>query len=168
MANDLKQADLEKLMALNSKLGSDTDIVKKIDLISTTIKEIVKAERCSIFVYDQNTKSFWTAYADGISYIEIPEGKGIVGEVFETKKTIVENDVQKRSKFYGKIDKDSGFQTKSMIAMPIIGFGDNCIGVVQLLNKYDDGSFEEKDIKVLQFVTNHFTAYVQTMAYEHQ
>jgi putative methionine-R-sulfoxide reductase with GAF domain len=53
-----------------------------------------------------------------------------------------------------------------MLAMPIIGFGGECIGVVQLLNK-DNDFFSEKDIQVLQFVVNHFTAFVQSMVLEH-
>jgi GAF domain-containing protein len=166
MSDEIKQTDLDKLMSLNARLGSDTDLVNRINLISKTIREMVRAERCTLFVYDKNTHSFWTAYADGISYIEIPEGEGIVSEVCRSKKTAIENDVEQRTMFDDKIDQSSGFQTKSMIAMPVIGFGGECIGVVQLLNKYDDEPFSENDAKILQFVISHFAAYVQSMTQE--
>jgi putative methionine-R-sulfoxide reductase with GAF domain len=163
---EISQADLEKLMAINTRLGADTDLVKKIHLIADTIRDILRVERCTIFVWDKNTRSFWTAYADEIGYIEIPDDRGIVSKVCQTKEMVVENDVQQSQNFFKKVDKSSGFQTRSMLAMPIIGFGGECIGVVQLLNK-DNDFFSEKDIQVLQFVVNHFTAFVQSMVLEH-
>ncbi len=167
MPESISQSDLDKLMSLNAKLGNDTDLVKRITIISRTIREIIGAERCTLFVRDRNVGSFWTAYADGINYIEIPQGRGIVSEVCSTGETLIENDVESHEGFDGRVDESSGFSTRSMLAMPVRGFGGECIGVVQLLNKYDDEPFGEGDEKVLQFVINHFAAYIQSMVHEH-
>jgi len=166
--SDITQYDLEKLMALNSRLGSETDLVEKVRLISTTIRDIIRAERCTLFVHDRHTRTFWTVYADGISYIELPDDRGIIGKVCRERQTVVENDVENNPGFFEGIDRSTGFRTHSVLAMPIIGFGDECIGIVQLLNKHDGEIFTEKDIKILQFVLNHFAAFVQSMVHEHK
>jgi len=168
MSGDITQNDLEKLMAINSRLGSETDLVNKIRMISAAIRDIIKAERCTLFVHDRHTGTFWTAYADGISYIELPDNRGIIGKVCHEKETLVENDVEHHPEFFGGIDSSSGFRTRSILAMPVIGFGQECIGVVQLLNKHDEEIFTEKDVKILQFVLSHFAAFVQSMVHEHR
>ena len=161
----LDKDSMAKLMELNTKITRKTDFLTKISIISEAIKDIIKADRCSIFVHDKNTNSFWTVYADEISYIELPDDQGIISEVFKTKKTIIDNDIQLNQNAIKSID--STYITKSLISMPILGFNDECIGVVQLLNKYDDEGFNEKDKTILQFVVNHFTTFIQMIVLEH-
>lgn len=167
MSNGLDREKLNILMKLNSTLASDIGFVEKMDLVSETIKDIIKADRCSVFVYDRDTHSFWSAYIDGVSYLEVPDDKGVVSQVFKTKETIVVNDTKSNPNFYINIDKATGYDTKSILAMPIIGYDNRCLGVIQLLNKLDDeDGFNEEDTKVLQFVINHIATFVELLLHE--
>lgn len=155
---------LNRLMKLNSILASDISFIKKINIISETIKDIIKADRCTIFVYDSDTNSFWSAYIDGVSYIEVPDDKGIVSKVFKDKETLIVNDPKVHPNFYVNIDESTGYRTKSILAMPIIGYDNKCLGVIQLLNKLDDDNgFDEDDSKVLKFVINHIATFVELL-----
>jgi len=160
----LDKDSMAKLLELNIKITRKTDFVEKISIISDTVKEIIKADRCSIFVHDNNSHSFWTIHTDGISYIELPDSKGIISEVFNTKQTIIDNNVSSNKQAIQSIDAQ--YITNSIISMPIMGFDETCIGVVQLLNKYDDAGFNDMDKKTLQFVVNHFTTFIQIIAQE--
>lgn len=155
---------MAKLMELNVKITQEKDFSKKIVIMSDAIKNIINANRCSIFVHDKNSKSFWTVHTDGISYLELPDDQGIISKVYNEKKIIIDNDVEKTS--YSIKNVDQRYVTKTILSMPILGFDEECIGVVQLLNKNNDIGFSDIDIKVLEFVINHFRTFIQMIVYD--
>ncbi len=164
MNGRIDKEKLNRLMKLNSTLASDISFVKKINIVSETIKDIIKADRCTIFVYDSDTSSFWSAYIDGVDYIEVPDDKGIVSKVFKDKKTLIVNDTNSDPNFYSNIDESTGYHTETILAMPIMGYDNRCLGVIQLLNKLDgEGGFNENDSKILKFAINHIATFVELL-----
>lgn len=164
MAKQISERKLNRLLELNKKLVLEDDFTKKIQIISSSIKEILKVDRCTIFIHDPNTKSLWSVYIDGMSYIEIPDSKGIASEVFKSKKSMMVNDAQNSPYFNKEIDKSSGYTTKSILAVPIMGYGDRVLGVMQLINKLDGvGEFNKEDENVLGYVMGHISAYLELM-----
>ena len=164
MAKVISERKLNKLLELNRKLVLENDFSKKIDLISRSLKEIIKADRCTIFIHDESTQSLWSIYIDGISYIEVPNNIGIVSEVFKTKKTMIVNDAQNSPLFNSDIDKGSGYTTKSILSVPIMGYGEMSLGVIQLINKLDESSsFNEEDEEVMHYVMSHLSAFLELM-----
>ncbi|MEA3498136.1 MAG: GAF domain-containing protein [Campylobacterota bacterium] len=155
---------MERLIKLNLKITQEIDSTKKISVITTAIKKIIKAQKCYIFVHDKNSKSFWSVYSDGVSYIEIPDSKGILSQSYNTRKTIINNSIDLDRNLLESIDLE--YKIKSIISMPVFGFDDECIGVVQLLNKDGDGGFNEVDKKVLLFLVKHFTTFIQLIVQE--
>jgi len=164
MAENISDEKLNKLLSLNKKLVLEDDFTKKIALISSSVKEMIRADRCTIFIHDKATKSLWSIYIDGISYLEIPDDIGIASEVFQTKKTIIENDAQNSDKFNSDVDKGTGYTTKSILSVPILGYGSRILGVMQLINKLDNNSkFDDSDIEILNFVMSNLSAFLEIM-----
>ena len=164
MANKLSERKLNRLLDLNRRLVLENDFSKKIELISSSLKDILKADRCTIFVHDNSTKSLWSIYIDGVSFIEVPNNIGIVSEVFNTKQAMIINDVQNSPKFNSDVDKGTGYVTKSMLSAPIVGFGGEVMGVIQLINKLDERAiFDEEDEEVLNYVMSHLSAFLEIM-----
>ena len=164
MDKTINEEKLNKILELNKKLVLENDFNKKIKLISKSIKEILKVDRCTIYLHDNSTKSLWSVYIDGISYIEIPDDTGIAGEVYKTKKTIIVNDVKNSPYFNDSIDKGSGYVTKAVLTVPILGFGDRILGVMQLINKLDGiGKFTKGDEKILSYIIAHISAFLEVM-----
>ena len=164
MDKTINDAKLNKILELNKKLALENDFNKKIKLISKAIKEVLKVDRCTIYLHDNSTKSLWSVYIDGISYIEVPDDIGIAGEVYKTKKTIVVNDTKHSPYFNETIDKGSGYETKAVLTVPILGFGDRVLGVMQLLNKLDGtGKFTKEDEKILSYIMAHISAFLEVM-----
>jgi sigma-B regulation protein RsbU (phosphoserine phosphatase) len=73
-----------------------------------------------------------------------PADKGLAGSVLKTGQAEVINDVQNDPRFYEKIDVDFGFPTRNMIAIPLVA-GEEQVGVLEVLNKAEDGSFTEEE-----------------------
>ena len=167
MDKRIDQEKLNKIIELNRRLTRESDFNKKIKIISKALKDILKVDRCTIFLHDKSSKSLWSVYADGVSYIEVPDTKGIVSEAYNSKKTIILNSVQNDPRFNQNIDKSSGYVTNSILTMPILGFGDRALGVIQLLNKIDgSGGFTKEDEEILSYIISHISAYLELISDE--
>jgi len=152
----------KQLDHLKQTLSSDSDFVEKINAISSTLKTLIGAECCTIFIYDEVCKSFWSAHIEGISYIELPDGKRIVSDIFHKKGIIIVNDVQNDPRFHKNIDQSTGFITKTMLAVAILDHLKKPIGVMQLINKNrDDNKFTQQDKLILTKVIHYISQFAE-------
>jgi GAF domain-containing protein len=77
---------------------------------------------------------------------------------------MIVNDAQNSPYFNRDVDKGSGYVTKAVLAVPIMGYGNRVLGVMQLINKLDGvGKFTEEDESVLGYVMGHISAYLELM-----
>jgi signal transduction histidine kinase len=78
----------------------------------------------------------------------IPKGKGIAGWVAEHEQSVVVPDVTKDPRFYSEIDRKTGIETKSILAVPLKAKS-KLIGVLEVVNKTDGTPFTEEDALLL-------------------
>lgn len=148
-----------KLTEFGSELLYKTSLAEGLPLISTYAKDIIGADRCSIFIYNPETNEFWTTLADGVERIVMSADKGIVGETLRTKKPIFENDVHANPYFMGELDKKTGYTTKNVITAPIFNYKKEVGGVLELLNK--EGGFKEDDLKYMKFFAQYIGEFLE-------
>ena len=125
-----------------------------LDLIAVKAKELVNADRCSIFIVDNEDQILWTKHSDGIGRIVISLDSGIVGSTYANKEPQVVNKPYEDSRFLPNIDKKSGYTTKNIITIPIFNSMRDVMGVIQLLNKFR-GDFNDTDLETLTFFANY-------------
>jgi len=148
-----------KIANFGQTLLSKKSLAEGLPHISTYAKEIIGAERCSVFVYNQSNDTLWTTLADGIDKIVVPAEQGIVGHTFITKEPVIIFDAKRDPLFLSKIDEESGFITKNMITAPIFNSNRNVVGVLQLLNK--DAGFDEEDVKFMTFFAHYVSSFIE-------
>ncbi|WP_331775090.1 GAF domain-containing protein [Sulfurospirillum sp. 1612] len=164
MAKEISENKLNQLLELNKKLVSQEENPKRLKLLSDAIKSMLNVDRCTVFMHDDTNGSFWSVCLDGLSFLEVPDDTGIVGEVFKTKNTIMINNAKNSKLFNDVIDTSIGYDTRNILTMPIFGYDKKTIGVIQLLNKTDGSEgFSEEDEKVLNYVMSHISAYLEAM-----
>ena len=78
-----------------------------IDLIGAEAKRLVGAERCSIFIVDNDANMLWTKLSDGIGRIVIGIDSGIVGDTYLKKEPQIANNPYEDERFLPSIDKKS-------------------------------------------------------------
>ncbi|MBE0491763.1 MAG: GAF domain-containing protein [Sulfurospirillum sp.] len=162
MDKKISERKLNKLFELNKKIVLEDDCASRVIIISECIKDILKVDRCTIFAYDEENNSLWSVYIDGLSYLELPNEKGIVAQVFQTKKSMIVDDVSRSEFFNPQVDKASGYVTRSILAVPILGYNNRVLGVMQLINKIDGSNkFNDEDESVLAYVISHISAYLE-------
>ncbi len=134
-----------------------------LSLISNHLTDKIGAERCSVFLHNKQTNELWTILATGIEKIHVPTEKGIVGYVFRTKESVIENSVNENVYFLSDIDKESGYITRNIIACPIRNSKKEVIGVLELLNKAT--LFDEYDLDFLNIFANYLGTLIELAPY---
>jgi PAS domain S-box-containing protein len=89
--------------------------------------------------------------ADEIKGLKLPPGQGIAGWSAQEGHPVLVPDVSKDARWYGQVDQETGFVTRSLLCVPLIA-KDRVIGVVQVLNKRT-GTFSEYDLSLLSSLT---------------
>lgn len=150
----MSQEMYNKIAEFGRKLISEERIEDSLELISQEARQLVKAERCSIFIVDHEVEMLWTKHSDGIGRIAIGLDSGIAGQTYQKQEAQIVNNPYEDSRFMAKIDEKSGFVTRNILTIPIFDSKRDVIGVIQMLNK-DEGDFTAEDEKTLAFLANY-------------
>lgn len=142
-----KTHTFQEVVKLGHTLLNNKNFESGLNLISDHLSDMTGAERCSIFIYEKEQDELWTILSTGIAKIHVPSDKGIVGYVFRTKDSIIENNVSANINFLSDVDRHSGYKTINIIACPIYNSKQTLIGVLELLNK--PNGFTEDDLDFL-------------------
>ena len=138
--------DEQRILSISSDLSGELKLEVLIERIMEVTAELLNAERSTLFVHDPKRDELVSIYAAGIETreIRIPSSQGIAGAVFTSG--VAENiaDPYADPRFSQKVDKDTGFRTRSILCAPIVNKSGGRIGVAQVLNKRD-GGFTAKD-----------------------
>jgi adenylate cyclase len=137
---------LEIIKAMHSDLGINSLIFT----ITERAHTIVDADRCTLFIADHHSKELWSI--QGEINIRFPIDRGIAGAVATTAETINIPDAYEDKRFNPAFDKKSGYRTKCILAMPILGADGVVVAVIQLINKVESASetfFTEEDEAII-------------------
>ena len=123
-------------------------------------RDLVAADRCSIWLADPDHGELRTKVAHGVPEIRIPAGRGLVGACIETNETLLVNDTSTDPRFAGQVDRESGYLTRSMVVIPLHGSGGKVIGALQALNK--PGGFSPDDVNLLRLAAAYAASAIET------
>ncbi|RLA73016.1 MAG: hypothetical protein DRG30_06765 [Epsilonproteobacteria bacterium] len=128
---------------------------ESIGIIAKYSKKITGAERCSLFLYNKKKDQLRSVYTDGIKgAIVLKSNAGIVGYAFHKRESVLENDTTASSLFLKAVDRQSGYTTKRVLAVPVVDANNKRLGVIQLLNKEKNFTDTDKEnIEILAKIT---------------
>jgi putative methionine-R-sulfoxide reductase with GAF domain len=165
VANALSHENKDKrihLLNLYQTVSSSMSYIGDLQELLTTIASIVTSEilceECSVLFYDaeNNEFEFFTAVGEtGMHLVKerFPADKGIAGRALRERTTQVVNDVQSDPDFYGNIDKEHDFKTKSILAVPLIA-GEEPVGILNAINKIETKFFDKNDDQILSAIAD--------------
>jgi ABC-type multidrug transport system ATPase subunit/ABC-type multidrug transport system permease subunit/putative methionine-R-sulfoxide reductase with GAF domain len=145
----------DKLTSITRGLDSVKDLKSLLIKLTDITKEILNADRCSIFLYDEKADDLFTYVAHGVDEIRIPKDKGIAGHTYTQKKFLNIKDVQNEPLYNKASEKVTGYKTTTMLSIPILSSIDEAIGVFQVLNKMDGKTFNEEDEDMLRNMSSY-------------
>ncbi len=140
-----RQGLAESSVRLNSLLN----LPELLEAIIESVTTLLDAETSSLLLLDEETSELIFAVATGeteesVREMRVPADRGIAGWVLAHNEAALIADVASDERFYGQIDRSSGFQTRSMIAAPL-AIRERPIGVIEVINKRGDGGFTPRD-----------------------
>jgi len=125
---------LDTIFDYLTRIARERNIDKILRLIADFGRDVVSADRCTVWLLDESKNILWTRVAHGVDRIEIPRDKGIAGVVATTGNPLIINDPYSDPRFDKEVDKKTGYRTYGIIALPIRDSAGKMIGVVQVLN----------------------------------
>jgi sigma-B regulation protein RsbU (phosphoserine phosphatase) len=150
--------DLRTLIEVSAIISSTLDFSDLMTLVMEKTKGVMGAEACSILLYDKenNKLKFDLALSkeETISDIlrkrvTLDMGQGVAGWVAEHQTPLLIKDANTDSRFYQEADRLTGFATRSLIAVPLVGRR-GLIGVAEILNPKDKDFFSDYDLEIFQ------------------
>ena len=125
-------------------------------------RDIVYADRCTIWILDEKKSLLWTKVAQGIETITIPSTSGIVGDVVQSGQSEVINDVYFDVRFNPRIDEKTGYKTNNMMVIPMKDMGKKVVGVIQVINKQDNSIFSSTDLSHLKLASTYVSETIKS------
>ncbi|UCF10273.1 MAG: GAF domain-containing protein [Candidatus Bipolaricaulota bacterium] len=148
-ATTLRVRQLNAYFTISSSLGRALELSEAVEIALYCSMEVVDAEAASVLLLDEEKENLLFYSVEGpaqpvLQGASFPADRGISGAVLESLEAVIVDDVRGDPRFYGEIDTESGFETKNMIAVPLVA-GEERVGVLELLNKAGGGPFVEAE-----------------------
>lgn len=143
-AAELKEQALQRILEVTRKLAAPFDLDTMLTEVVDAARSILDADRGTVFLFDADTNELVVRVGTGLDAIRMPANKGIVGESAQTRKLINVPDCYADDRFNRAIDKQTGYRSRCMLTIPLVGYEDSLVGVLQILNKRD-GVFDDQD-----------------------
>jgi len=145
--------DLRVILDITRRISTEFDLDALLRRIVAETTAVMNADRSSLFVLDRRTNELWTKVAEGMENREIRvpvDSNSIVGHVARTRTLLNIPDAYASPLFNREVDKKTGYRTRSVLAVPLLNFRGEIVGVVQVLNKKGGRAFTGYDEELLR------------------
>jgi len=163
MAEDAApSSELAMLLGISRRICSEPTSEALFQTILEDAVALIGADGGTIYVYDSATDSLAFKFvlssnpevANRLKGLTLARGVGIVGTVAATLVTDLVADTRHDARLARDIDRKTGFETRSMLTVPLHFFDDESqsrtlVGVLQLVNK-KSGAFTESDVQTME------------------
>jgi len=148
---------IDQLNQKRNYFDADLDTSGKISLLEFYVKivpKVLNAERCSIFIYDPDSKTIWLKCGTELEERDIEvtlEYDSVVVNVITTGQHKVVTGLDKKNGIHKRIDENTGFVTRDILCIPIKSLdGKDVTGAVEIMNKQGEGAFNDDDRELLE------------------
>ena len=154
---DLRRIErLEAILRIAGAWNQTLEMESLLIQMAETSTQLLNAERASIFLWDRPNKALVGRPALGVEdgELRIADDTGVVGQVVQTGESrrvdidIGQEDIDRQ------VDKKLGFQTRTLLCVPLRTKGGELFGAFEMINKID-GNFTVEDEEALVELAAH-------------
>jgi len=144
---------LSALLSISGLLTASIDLPALLKVIVTSVTKLLECEASSLFLIDPTGEQLILKVATGpvggeIKELRLKIGDGIAGWVAKHRKSLIVNDPKHDPRFFPAVDKSTGFQTRSILAVPLMDH-DQIVGVLEIFNTAKAKQFDQSDMELL-------------------
>lgn len=146
MANCLEteECGLFRILNVLHRLSHNFVLIEVLEKVIEAAQNVLDADRGTVFLYDARQDELYSRVASGEGEIRFPVSAGIAGDCARTRRLMNVQDCYSDSRFNPEIDRKTGYKTRCLMAIPLIGIKDELVGVLEVLNKRG-GVFDRGD-----------------------
>lgn len=147
--------ELSAIAALGRSICTAHSAHDAVMRLMLTIRDLFGVEAGTLYRFDRSSQQLIFEVVIGphqetLYQRHLPIDRGLAGWVVRHGEPLLIPDVRRDMRFEGMFDHQNGFQTRSVLCVPLIARGEVC-GVVQLINKLN-GEFNERDLLLLRIL----------------
>lgn len=156
------ESQVERLLTcieISKALVTTFDMETLLTAVLERINTIIPASNWSLLLIDPESKELYFSVTVGVDLNKLADfrlkiGEGIAGTVAQTGKPIFIKDARKDSRFCSRVDELTGFETQSIICLPLMVRGE-VIGVIEVINVDNDNFFRRKYLPLLAILADY-------------
>jgi len=137
-------SDLKGVLVVARELGATVDLRTMLSRIEGASRHVMESERASVFLYDAETDELYSYVATGVEEIRFSSKLGLAGAAIQERQPINVPDAYADSRFNPEVDRRTGFRTRNVLTLPLMGLDDTVVGALQVLNK-EQGNYTTWD-----------------------
>jgi phosphoserine phosphatase len=135
---------LWRVLDVTRDLSVPVDLDTMLARVINAAREVLGADRGTVYLFDAASNELVIRVATGIADVRFPADRGIAGQCATSRQVLNIPDCYADARFNPEIDRRTGYRTRCMITVPLVGVDDQLVGVMQLLNKLE-GVFDAND-----------------------
>ena len=149
--------ELETMVELGKALTATLDLGEVLNAVMTSVCQTIKASTWSLLLLDERSQELifevvFSPAAERLKGKRLPAGQGVAGWVATHGQALLLPDVQQDERFSAESDKDNLFITRSIACVPLRS-AEKIIGVIELINPFDEG-FVDEDLLLLSTIAD--------------
>ena len=141
---------LDLLFSYMPKIAAERKMDNLLVLMADMGRSIVMADRCSLWLTDEEHGELWTKVAHGVDELRIPIAAGFVGWSVKNGEPLLIDDAYLDPRFDHRSDEKTHYRTTSVMTVPLFDSQGKVMGVFQAINKQGEpGVFSSQDLERL-------------------
>src|SRR5688572_845776 len=157
----VREAALDRVLHLFQDLSNPRRTFQDILAIVT---EAIPADAASLFLVtaEDGTMTVVAAtgpVADKVKGMKLPPGIGMPGVVARDRRTVAVSDVKKEPEYSRERHKIAGYETTSLLAVPVLHKGD-LTGVLEVLNRRESPEWPRHEVELIERIARSVGAIV--------
>ncbi len=163
--SDKQQIEFAVVSEINHALTAKLNLEHIYQTLSDPVRRTLNVQTVSIGLVDPVTEDIvFVAELMGPLFRDLPPirlkaGEGIAGYVARSGQPLIVNDAYADRRFYSRADSLSGFETHSILCLPLT-VESRVMGVLEAINKRD-GDFNRQDLALLQAIAGPLAAAIE-------
>jgi diguanylate cyclase (GGDEF)-like protein len=153
-----RNEELASMIEIGTALTSSLNSHDILETIMKQVERLIHPKAWSLLLVDNDTGELVfeiavSSVAEQLQGQRLEQGKGIAGWVTQHGQHLLVPDVSTDERFAGQFDRMFSFTTRSIVCVPV-KIKDQVIGVIELINSYEEHTFDENDILLLTVIAD--------------
>ena len=141
---DLTQDELRWILEITRRLAAPLDLDSMLREVVDVARGVLDADVGVVWLYDHERGELALPRAGRDDTIRITTEQGIAGECLRRRAVINVPDCYADPRFDREVDRQAGYHSRCMLALPLVGADESAVGVLQIVNRRE-GVFNASD-----------------------